>query len=43
MDLHTGAMPGDQVVPDSRMDRGMEATLMRGHLRVCQSGISDGQ
>jgi len=43
MDLHAGAVPGDKAVPDSRIGRCMEATLVRGRLRVCQSGISDGQ
>jgi len=43
MDLHTGAVPGDEAVPGGRMRRRMEATLVRGRRRVCQSGISDGQ
>jgi len=43
MDLHTGAVPGDEVVPDGRIGRCMEATLVWGSRRVCQSGISDGQ
>jgi len=43
MDLHTGAIPGDEAVPDVRKGRRMEATLMRGHRRECQRGISDGQ
>ena len=43
MDLHTGAMPGDEAVPDCRMERWMEVTLMRGRQKVCQSGISDSQ
>ena len=43
MDLHTGAMPENKVVPDGRMERWVEVTLMRGRQRVCQSGISDGQ
>jgi len=43
MDLHTGAVPGDKAVPDGRMGQCMEATLVRGRWRVCQSGISDGQ
>ena len=38
-----GAVPGDEAVPDRRMERCMEATLVRGRRRVCQSGISDGQ
>ena len=43
MDLHTGAVPGDEAVPDGTIKRCMEATLVRGRRRVCQSGISDGQ
>jgi len=43
MDLHTGAVPGNEAVPDGRIERWVEVTLMRGHQRVCQSGISDGQ
>ena len=42
MDLHIGAVPGDGAVPDGRIGRCMEATLVRGRRRVCQSGISDG-
>jgi len=29
MDLHTGAVPGDEAVPDSRIGWCMEATLVR--------------
>jgi len=43
MDLHTRAVLGDEAVPDSRIGWCMEATLVRGRRRVCQSGISDGQ
>ena len=43
MDLHTRAVPGDEAVPDGRIGWCMEATLVRGHRTVCQSGISDGQ
>jgi len=43
MDLHTGAVPGDEAVPNGRIKRCMEATLARGRRRVCQSGIRDGQ
>jgi len=43
MDLHTGAVPGEEGVPDSRMGRCLEVTLVRGRRRVCQSGISEGQ
>jgi len=43
MDLHTGAVPGDESVPDGRIGRCMEATLVRGRRGVCQSLISDGQ
>ena len=43
MDLHTRVVPRDEAVPDGRMGRCMEATLVRGRRRVCQSGISDDQ
>jgi len=43
MDLHTGAIPGDEAVPDGRMRRWVEVTLMRGRRRVYQSSISDGR
>jgi len=43
MDLHTGAVPGDEAVPDGRVGRCMEATLVRCRRRACQSGISNGQ
>jgi len=43
MDLHTGAVPGDEAVPDGRIGWGMEVTQVRGRRGVCQSGISDGQ
>jgi len=43
MDLHTGAVPRDETVPDGRIGRCMEATLVRGRRRGCQSGISYGQ
>ena len=43
MDLHTGAVLGDEAVPDGPMGRCMDVTLVRGRRRVCQSGISDGQ
>jgi len=43
MDLHTGAVPGDEAVPGGRIGRSMEAALVRGRRRVWQSGISDGQ
>jgi len=43
MDLHTGAVPGNEAVPDGRIGRCMEATVVRGRQRECQSGISDGQ
>ena len=42
-DLHTGAVLGDEAVPDGRIVQCMEATLVRGRRRVCQSSISDGQ
>jgi len=43
MDLHTGVMPGNEAVPDGRIGRCMEATLVRSRRRECQSGISGGQ
>jgi len=43
MDLHTRAVPGDEAVPDRRIGWCMEATLVIGRRRVCQSGISDCQ
>jgi len=43
MDLHSGAVPGNDAVPDGRIGRCMEATLVRGRRRVCQSVINDGQ
>jgi len=43
MDLDTRAVPGDKAVPGDRLKWCMEATLMRGRRRVCQSGISNGQ
>ena len=43
MDLHTGAVPGDEAVPDGRIGWCVEATLVRGHWGEWQSGISDRQ
>ena len=43
MDLHIRAVPGDKAVPDGRIGRCIEVTLVRGRRRVCQGGISDGQ
>jgi len=43
MDLHTGAVPGDEAVPDGRIGQCMAVTPGRGRRRVGQSGISDGQ
>jgi len=43
MDLHTGAVTGDEAVPDGRIGRCIEATLVRGRRTVCQCGISYGQ
>jgi len=43
MILQTGAVPGDEAVPDGRIEWCMEGPLVRGRQRVCQSGISDGQ
>jgi len=41
--LRTGAVSGDEAMPDGSMEQCMEATLVSGRRRVCQSGISDGQ
>jgi len=43
MDLYTGAVPGNEAVPDGRIGWCMEATLVGGRQMECQSGISDGQ
>ena len=43
MDLPTGAMLGDEELPDGRMQKWLGVTLMRGCRRVCQSGSRDGQ
>jgi len=43
MDLHTVLVPGDEALPDDRIKWCMEATLVRGRQRVCQSGLSDRQ
>jgi len=43
MDPPTGAVLGDAAVPDGRIKWWMEATLVRGRRRLCQSGMSDGQ
>jgi len=43
MDMHTRAVLGNKAVPDGRMERWMEETLMRVPQWVCQNGISDGQ
>jgi len=43
IDLRTGVVPGDEVVPDGSIGWSIEVTLVRRRPRVCQSGISDGQ
>jgi len=43
VDLHAGAVQGNEAVPDGRMGKRMEETLIRGLRWVCQNGISDGQ
>ena len=43
MDLHTGVVPGDEAVPDGRIEWCMEATLMSCRRRVCQNSITDSQ
>jgi len=42
-DLHAGAVPGNKAVPDGRMGKRVEESLMRGPRWVCQNGMSDGQ
>ena len=42
MDLHTGAVTGNEAMPDGRMGKWVEETLLRGPRWVCQNGISDG-
>ena len=43
VELHAGAVPGNEAVPDGRMGKWREKTLMRGPRWECQNGISDGQ
>jgi len=43
VDLRTGAVLGNKGMPDGRMGKRVEETLMRGLRWVCQDGISDGQ
>jgi len=43
MNLCSGAVPGDELMPDGRMGKRVEETLLRGPRWVCQNGISDGQ
>ena len=43
MDLHAGVVPGNEAVPDGRMGKRIEETLMRGPRGVCQNSIIDGQ
>jgi len=43
MDMHTGAVPGNEAVPDGRMGLRMEKTQIRGRRWMCQNWISDRQ
>jgi len=43
VDLHAGVVPGNEAVPDGRMGKRMEETLIRVPRWVCQNVISDGQ
>jgi len=43
VDLHAGVVPGNEAVPDGRMGKWREETLMRGTRWECQNSISDGQ
>jgi len=43
MDLYTGAVPGNEAMPDGRIGKRVEETLLRGPWWVCQNGISDSQ
>jgi len=43
MDLYAGAMLGAKGVPDGRMEKWVEGTLLRGPRWECPNGISDGQ
>jgi len=40
---HTGAVPGNEGMPDGRIGKLVEETLLRGPRWVCQNGNSDGQ
>jgi len=43
MDLHTRAVPGNEVMPDGRIGKRVEETLLRGPQWVYQNGNSNGQ
>jgi len=43
MDLHTGAVPGNEPIPDGRMGKWVEETLLRSPQCLCQNGFSGGQ
>jgi len=43
MDLHAGAVPRDQAVPDGSEGKWTEESLLRGPQCVYQKGISHGQ
>jgi len=42
IDLRTGVVPGNEAMPDGRMGKRVEKTLLRGPQWMCQTGISDG-
>jgi len=42
MNLRSGAVPGNEAMPDGRMGNRVEETLLRCPRWVCQNGISDG-
>jgi len=43
MDLRAGAVPWNEAMPNGRMGKRVEETLLRGPRWVCQNSISDYQ
>ena len=43
VDLHAGAVLGNEAVPDDIRGKRLQETLIRGPRWECQNGISDGQ
>jgi len=43
MDLHTGGVPRNKAMPDPRMGKRVEETLLKGPRWVCLNSISDDQ